>query len=51
MASVSVPGVDSWGNLYPLLILGAIGLSSYYGDGLGVPFLFGRIGLLVWRTT
>jgi hypothetical protein len=41
MASVSVPGVLSWGNLHSLLVLGVSGLSPCHGGGLRAPFLFG----------
>ena len=42
MASVSVPGVHSCGNLHHLLVLGALGPSLCHGGGLRAPFLFRR---------
>jgi hypothetical protein len=42
MASVSVPGVHSWGNPHYALVLGALGLSLSHRDGLQAPFLFGH---------
>ena len=44
MASASVPGVHSWGNLHPLLVLGASRRSPCYGGSLWAPFLLGRGG-------
>jgi hypothetical protein len=41
MASVSLPGVPSWGNPYCLL-LEKHGLSPYHGGGPWASFLFGR---------
>jgi hypothetical protein len=41
MASVSLPGVHSWGNLHYSSVLGALGLSPCHGDGLRAPFLLG----------
>jgi hypothetical protein len=42
MASVSVPGVHSWGNLHPFLVLDDLGLSLCYGGGLRAPFFCGH---------
>src|SRR5262245_61759864 len=41
MASISVPGGRSWGNLYYLLLLDALGLFLCRGDGLRAPVLCG----------
>jgi hypothetical protein len=40
MASASVPGMHSCGNLYHLLVLGALGPSPSHRGGLQAPFLF-----------
>jgi hypothetical protein len=42
MASVSVPGVHSWGNLHSLSVLGVLRWSPCHGDGLQTPFLLGH---------
>jgi hypothetical protein len=42
MASVSVPGVHSWGNRHSLSVLGALGLSPCHGGGLRAPFFCGH---------
>ena len=41
MASASVPGVHSCGNLHHLSVLGALGPSPSHRGGLQAPFLFG----------
>ena len=42
MASASVPGVHSWGNLHCLSVLGALGWSPCHGDSLWALFLCGH---------
>jgi hypothetical protein len=41
MASVTVPGIHSCGNLHHLSVPGALGPSPCHGGGLRAPFLFG----------
>ena len=38
MASTSVPGMHSWGNLHYSSVLGALGSSPFHGGGLRAPF-------------
>jgi len=41
MASVSVPGIHGWGNLYYPSLSGALGLSLRHAEGLRALFLCG----------
>ena len=38
MASASVSGMHSWGNLHYSSVLGALGSSPFHGGGLRAPF-------------
>ena len=43
MASTSVPGMHSWGNLHYSSVLGALGSSPFHGGGLRAPFFCDRL--------
>jgi hypothetical protein len=47
MASASVPGVHSGGNLHYASVLGALGWSLCYGDGLRALFS-SAVWWLIW---